>query len=32
MENIKNICKEIIVDRAKEAWEEYLEEMEKGEI
>jgi hypothetical protein len=31
MENIKNICKEIIVDRAKEAWEEYLEEIKNGE-
>ncbi len=29
-EQILNDCKEIIVNRAKEAWEDYLKEIEKG--
>ena len=32
MENIKNICKGIMVDRANDAWEEYLEEIKNGDI
>jgi len=31
IEEIQNDCKEIIVNRAKEAWEDYLKEIENGE-